>query len=358
MKLLKTFKSNLSRKSQFLIGIILALFIMLIVLLAYVNLGNLNVNSQIRIQGVIYDMILKADDEDSLIKLSKTSSKNIDYTLKKDESVITEERVIERDDGSELRVLVFKPVDVKPNATALLWIHGGGYALGSAYTQFDIAKSFIESSNTVVISPEYRLSTEAPYPAALNDCYDTLKWIVDNADDLTINKDQIFVGGESAGGGLTAALSLYARDKQEVKIAFQMPLCPMINDKMNTPSAIENHELVWDSKRNRAGWRLYLGDLYGSNYVPKYAAAMRETDFSDLPPAYTYVSDLDPFYDDTLGYINNLKASHVEVTYNIYKNAYHGFLNIAPKAEISKEARKNLLDAYQYATEHYFSEQG
>lgn len=357
MKLLQNFKNKLSKRSQFLAGVIFVVLIILLVLSAYVNLAHLNVNSQLRFQGVLYDTILKADDEESLIKLSETSSKNISRELKKDESVITEEKTIKRSDGSELQILIFKPVNMEPDATALLWIHGGGYALGSAYTQFEIAKSFIETANTVVISPEYRLSVEAPYPAALNDCYDTLKWVADHADDLEINKDQIFVGGESAGGGLTAALSLYARDMKEVSIAFQMPLCPMINDKMDTPSAIENHELVWDSKRNHAGWRLYLGDLYGSNHVPKYAAPMRETDYSNLPPAYTYVSDLDPFYDDTIGYVNNLKADHVEVNYHTYKNAYHGFLNIAPKAAISKTARKDLLDAYRYATEHYFAEQ-
>lgn len=93
-----------------------------------------------------------------------------------------------------------------------------------------------------------------------------------------MRRDKIFVGGNSAGGGMTAALTLYARDKGEVNIAFQMPLYPMLDDRP-TKTSKNNDAPVWNTKSNIAAWKLYLGDDYGTDRVSKYAAPARETDF-------------------------------------------------------------------------------
>src|SRR5690554_3151528 len=161
------------------------------------------------------------------LKLLSFLSKNLSKVSPSD-SIVTSEQWISREDGSRFRVVIFKSKNHDINVPGILWFHGGGYAIGSPKQTVRIAKLFIERKTCVVISPEYRLSTEAPYPAALEDCFQTLVWIKKNSHSLGINDNQIMVGGESAGGGLAVALSFYARDKHEDSISFLMPLYPMI----------------------------------------------------------------------------------------------------------------------------------
>lgn len=150
------------------------------------------------------------------------------------------------------------------------------------------------------------MSIDAPYPAALYDCYDALLWMKQKSTELKIRSNQIAVGGESAGGGLAAALTLYARDKKEVNIAFQIPLYPMIDDRNKTASALDNNAPIWNSRTNGWAWKLYLGDYYGKD-VPSYAAAARATDYSGLPPTITFVGELEPFRDEVITYVNHFK---------------------------------------------------
>ena len=164
------------------------------------------------------------------------------------------------------------------------------------------------------------------------------------------------VGGESAGGGLTTALSLYARDKGEVNIAFQMPLYPMIDDRMITESARNNNAPVWNSNLNERAWKLYLGELYGKD-VPMYAAAARATDYKNLPPTVTFVGDLEPFRDETIEYVENLKKAGVPVKFEVYKGCYHGFDIACPDADISKKAIKFFIESFKYAVNNYFAAQ-
>ncbi|MGM0900694.1 MAG: alpha/beta hydrolase fold domain-containing protein [Bacillota bacterium] len=145
------------------------------------------------------------------------------------------------------------------------------------------------------------------------------------------------VGGESAGGGLAAALSLYARDTKEVNIAYQMPLYPMMDDRMTTELARENNAPIWNSTTNRWAWKLYLGELFEKD-VPVYAAAARATDYRNLPPTITFVGDIEPFRDETIQYVTNLKEAGIPVDFELYKGCYHGFDIISPTAEISKKA--------------------
>mgnify|MGYP001125490301 CR=1 FL=1 len=121
-----------------------------------------------------------------------------------------------------------------------------------------------------------------------------------HAQELGIRDDQIMVGGDSAGGGLAAALTLYARDQQDVAIAFQMPIYPMLDDRMETESAQNNDMPVWNSKSNALAWRLYLAGLFGTDHVPPYAAPARADRYEDLPPTVTFVGDLEPFRDETI----------------------------------------------------------
>lgn len=273
------------------------------------------------------------------------------------DELIYQQHWIERKDGGKLRICIYRPRSVKSNVPGLLWLHGGGYAMGVPEMDENAIKNFIERKHCIVVAPDYRCSVEEPYPAALDDSYAALLWMKHNADKLGIRSNQIFVGGDSAGGGLTAALSLYARDKGTVNIAFQMPLYPMIDDRMITKSSKNNHAPIWNSRLNYIGWKLYLGGDFKTTRVSKYAAPTRETDYSNLPPTCTFVGSLEPFKDETIAYIENLKAAGVTTFFKVYDRCYHGFDASCPDAKVSKEATKFLLDTYSYAVEQYFAEQ-
>lgn len=250
-----------------------------------------------------------------------------------------------------------KVSSLQKEVPGLLWIHGGGYAIGAPEQDENFIKNFINECDCVVVAPDYCLSTTAPYPAALEDCYTALLWLKAHATDYHIRNDQIMVGGDSAGGGLTAALTIYARDKKEVSISFQMPLYPMLDDRMLTESSQKNDAPVWNTKSNEYGWKLYLGELYGADQVPAYAAPARLADYHGLPPAFTFVGSIEPFRDETIAYMEALKSAGIPVEYRIFEGCFHAFDLMGSGTDIAKEATGLLLQNFRYATEHYFAPQ-
>ncbi len=313
------------------------------------------IDKQLRAAGIFNNIFLKSTGESMFRKRQKLMNKLMAGKncrgLQCSEEWITREK-----DGSKLRIRIYRPLIPKTNVPGILWIHGGGYAIGVPEMSTETYKRFIEASNCVIVAPDYRLSIEAPYPAALEDCYEALLWMKNHGKELGIRDDQLMAGGESAGGGLTAALTLYARDKGEVKIAFQMPLYPMMDDRMLTESARENNAPVWNSDMNRIAWKLYLGELYEKD-VPVYAAAARADNYRGLPPTVTFVGDIEPFRDETIQYVDNLRKAGVLVDFEIYKGCYHGFDMVCSGAKVSKKAISFLLKSFRYAVSHYFAKQ-
>lgn len=313
------------------------------------------IDKELKITGRFIKIINSSFSESRLRfinKYMKTTGMKIN-----DKTIKFEEVWIPRKNGSKMRICIFKPLEPKENVPGVLWLHGGGYAIGMPEQALKFAKSFIEVSDCVVIAPEYTLSIEAPYPAALEDSYEALLWMKSHAKELGIRDDQLMVGGDSAGGGLTAATTFYARDKGEVNIAFQMPLYPMLDDRMTTESAKDNNAPVWDSKSNAVAWKLYLGNLFETPKVSYYAAPNRAEDYFKLPPTATFVGELEPFRDETILYVENLKRAGVAVHFEIYKGCYHAFDQICPKAKVSKAAISFLVNSFTYAIDHYFAEQ-
>jgi acetyl esterase/lipase len=160
------------------------------------------------------------------------------------------------------------------------------------------------------------------------------------------------VGGESAGGGLAAALCMYARDKGKVNIAYQMPLYPML-DCEDTESSKDNHAKVWNTTKNHIAWKLYLRSLRNRR-IPKYASPSRCTDYSNLPPAYTYVGDAEPFYCETITYVENLRQAGVPARLDIYQGEYHAFDMMKPNSPNAKLAKERFCKEFMYARQHYF----
>lgn len=255
-------------------------------------------------------------------------------------------RIIETSDGRmKLIILTYG------RGPGILWIHGGGYVLGMAsMVTYSMGRMLASKYGGVVVSPEYRLAKKAPYPAALEDCYAALKYMYDHSDELGIDRNRIIVGGESAGGGLAAAVCQYARDKGEVPVSFQILLYPML-DCEDTDSSRDNHGHVWNTKRNHWGWRWYLRDLYGTDHVPPYASPSRASDYSGLPPCYTYVEDGEPFYDETLTYVQKLKEAGIEALVDVFHGNIHAF-DALFWTKNAKEAKKRLLRASEKYMKH------
>lgn len=259
----------------------------------------------------------------------------------------------------------------KDGVPGILWIHGGGYMLGGTYmSPMTCAPMLAKCSGATVVFPDYRLAWQAPFPAALEDCYAALEWMYENADDLGIDRSKIVVGGESAGGGLAAAVCIYARDKGRIPIAMQIPLYPML-DSEDTATSSDNHGRVWNTRRNHWGWRHYLGTPYRSRSickklsvsnlshsesagiesgqsepVSKYASPARETDYSKLPPCYTFVCEGEPFYAETLTYIMNLKNAGVPAKVDVYPGNIHAFDMLRPWNKQSRLARQRLCENF------------
>lgn len=271
-----------------------------------------------------------------------------------DNKTIIETIYIDRDDGSKLRVLFCRSKNViidKP-VTGVMWIHGGGYAIGLPEQDYMFASLFAKDGSSIVVLPDYTKSIDKPYPQALNDCYLTLKYMYENASTLNINKKQIFVGGESAGGGLAAALCLFARDNKQYEIAYQMPLYPMLDDRCIEKSSIDNDAPVWNSKSNEIAWNLYLRGI-DKESVTSYAAPSRAIDLSNLPEVCTYIGTIEPFYDETIKYFNRLKEAGVKVNIKEFKGCYHAFDLFGSKTSLGKEARNYLLKCFKNAQERY-----
>ena len=256
-----------------------------------------------------------------------------------------------------LKLLVAEPDNAPGPVPGILWIHGGGYMTGMP-EMLHISRpvQILQAGLGVVVCPQYRLAWRAPYPAAVEDCYAGLLWMKERADELGINSDQLFVGGESAGGGLTAAVCLMARDRGQVNIAYQMPLYPML-DCFDTESSRDNHGHVWDTARNHWGWRHYLGKLQDSADIPAYASAAREVDYSGLPPTYTFVSTGEPFYAETLEYVENLQGAGIEAHCDVYEGDTHAFDMLMPWQDTSKEAARQFMLHYLDALEKYHAPQ-
>ena len=180
----------------------------------------------------------------------------------------------------DVRVLIHRPKNQTDVLPGIYYIHGGGYILCTADMFSSSCEHYVEQFNCVVVNVDYRLAPEHPYPAPIEDCYSGFTWFAEHADELNVDPDRIVVVGASAGGGLTAALTLLARDRKGPKIAAQFPLYPMIDDRCNTPSNNEiTDERVWNGIGNRVAWDMYLGELKDAEDVPIYAAPARAEDY-------------------------------------------------------------------------------
>ena len=252
--------------------------------------------------------------------------------------------------AGKVPVLILTPAKRPPGDIGLLWIHGGGYITGmKEMVYMSRAASLVEKFGITVFSPGYRLAWRKPYPAAADDCYAVLRYMNDHRQDLGIRR--LMVGGESAGGGLAAAVCMMARD-QGLPVSCQMPLYPMISN-LDTESSRNNHGKIWNTRRNHFGWRLYLRGN-AKKPVSPYAAPAGQTDYAGLPPCYTFVGDGEPFYAETLQYVNNLQAAGVHAEADVYHTNVHAFDMLYPESEPGREAIRKFEENFRKMAEGTF----
>jgi acetyl esterase/lipase len=233
-------------------------------------------------------------------------------------------------------VRLFRPVGVAGPAPALLWIHGGGFVIGTARQDDPVCRGFSKTLGITVASVEYRLAPEHPYPAPLQDCYAVLTWL---AALPAVDPGRVAIGGASAGGGLAAALALLARDRGEVSPAFQLLVYPMLDDRSGAAADKPNYRL-WNARANRFGWTAYLGSA-----DPVVAVPARRDDLSGLPPAWIGVGDNDLFHDEDLAYAERLTSAGVPCQVEVVPGVFHGFDLVAPKAPVSQRFFASQCDA-------------
>src|SRR5215510_271081 len=242
----------------------------------------------------------------------------------------------------EVVIRVHRPVGISEPLPCVYSIHGGGYIVGS-YTMDDPRFDDLSPRMPCVgVSVEYRLAPETPYPGPLDDCYAGLQWVWEHAKEIGVDRDRIGVSGTSAGGGLAAALALLVRDRGEMSLAFQLLECPMLDDRQATSSSRRDGLPVWTKEANTFGWECYLGDLYGTDDVPAYAAAARALDLANLPPALVIVGGADGFRDEDIEYALRLGQCGVQAELHVLPGAPHG-VQLAAGSAIAKRWR-TLVD--------------
>jgi acetyl esterase/lipase len=262
-------------------------------------------------------------------------------------NVIREDRSVPGPDGEpDITVRVYRPAGADGALAGIYYIHGGGMILGDIEGEDAAATRICDEVGAVVVSVEYRLAPEHPYPAPVEDCYAGLAWMAKNATELGVDPDRIAVYGASAGGGLTIATALLARDRGGPALRFMMPIYPMIDDRNETPSSHEITDIgVWDRAGNMEAWGWYLGD----KPADQYAAPARTEDVTGLPPAFIDVGTIDLFRDEDIAFAQRLMQAGVPCELHVYPGAYHASETLAAEAALSQRIWATRIAALKSA---------
>ncbi|QGP81293.1 alpha/beta hydrolase fold domain-containing protein [Sphingobium sp. CAP-1] len=252
-------------------------------------------------------------------------------------------------EGREVPVRIYVPAGDAAMRPAILHIHGGGYVMGSVATNHVWNMLLAANVGAVVVSVDYRLAPETPAPGSVEDCYAALCWLHREATALGVDAARIAVRGESAGGGLAAALCLLARDRGGPAIAHQNLIYPMLDDRTCITRQPDHlGAFVWTPQANAFGWRALLGGNPGAADVSPYAAPARAGDLSGLPPAFVAVGALDLFLAEDMDYARRLIEAGVATELHVYPGAYHGF-DVLPDAPASIRMKQDAVAALRAA---------
>lgn len=248
--------------------------------------------------------------------------------------------------AGDLALRIYRPVNPAATRPGIYFIHGGGMVLGNLDTDHLTAVMLSETLGAAVVSVDYRLAPENPYPAGADDCFAGLQWMAAHADEVGFDPSRLALYGGSAGGGLAIATTLRARDTGGPAICFVMAPYPMIDDRNETASSREIVDIgIWDRAGNIEAWEWYLGGAEAD----QYAAPARATDLAGLPPHFIDVGDRDMFHDEDAAFAEHLSAAGVSTEFHVYPGAYHASEVFAPTAALSQRIWATRIAALQKA---------
>lgn len=266
-------------------------------------------------------------------------------SFERDGAFTVSERDVPGPDGApDVRLLVCRPTGATTALPGVYFIHGGGMVLGDNRSGVDEALDWAQELGMVVVSVEYRLAPETPHPGPVEDCYAGLVWTAAHAAEIGVDPDRVVVAGGSAGGGLSAAVALLARDRGGPALLGQLLVYPMVDDRNDSPSAVQMGDTgTWGRTANDTGWTALLGAARGGPDVSPYAAPARERDLSGLPPAFIDVASAENFRDEDVAYALRIWRAGGSAELHVWPGGFHGFDVFAPQAQISQEARAARL---------------
>jgi acetyl esterase/lipase len=279
---------------------------------------------QIKIEEMSHQIVLKPDIANRIIILNKQVSSG--------------------DRQPPVKIVIARPANrIFELLPVIFYIHGGGLCTGTAETELPTLARWAAELGCVVVSPEYRMLPEYPYPAAVDDLQGVYQWIGKNSDELGIDASRIVAAGSSSGGHLAAALAYRLKDNGDQQFCAQILFFPVMDDRFAQPSSNINFANVWLPGTEQLMWQAWLGDLYGSDVNPD-AVPGRTRDFSGLPPTILHTAELDHGRDDCLAYAQGLMRAGIFVDLHVWGGAYHTFDQLQPECELT-ERYNNLISA-------------
>ncbi|QSX07880.1 alpha/beta hydrolase [Alkalibacter rhizosphaerae] len=263
-----------------------------------------------------------------------------------------EEKIPGLGEAPKVRVKVYEPEEAEEDLLpALLFLHAGGFFLGMPEMSDELCRNLAEFVECKVVSVDYRLAPEHPYPAAVEDSYAALEWIFQNSSSLDVDPERIAICGVSAGGCLAAGVALMARDKGTIDPCLQMLLYPVLDHRHVTASsrAIDDSR-TWTTGKSKMAWEAYLGDLNGD--VPAYASPATSEDLKGLPRTYIAACELDILRDEAVEYARRLYEAEVATELHVLPGTFHAFDAIVPKADISIRFEGEIIHVLQEVFEN------
>lgn len=257
--------------------------------------------------------------------------------LPKPTDVVTTDYEAITSDGARLLLRWYVKAGSAPGA-AVYYVHGGGMILSNVSIYDRPVSRYVSASGVPFLSVEYRYAPEYPHPIPVEDCYTGLRWLVDHAPELGVDPMRIAVMGDSGGGGVAAGLAILTRDRRGPKLARQILIYPMLDDRNIQPDPHLVPFMTWSYADNLTGWDALLGAARGTPQASPTAAATRVVDPSGLPPTYIDVGELDIFRDEDIAYAQRLQAAGVSTELHVHPGVPHGWEVFAPTIAVSARA--------------------
>ncbi len=248
-------------------------------------------------------------------------------------------------DAPEVRIRLYTPNGLAGTVPGLVYIHGGGFVIGTLDSEHGNCLALCRNLGIVVVSVDYRLAPETPYPGGLEDCYATLHWVRENSAALKLDPARLGVFGQSAGAGLAAATALLARDRHGPRLCFQFLGIPELDDRLTTQSMQQFDDTpMWNRPNAELSWDYYLGDRFkrGADNVPYLAAPARAENLSGLPPAYVSTMEFDPLRDEGVQYALRLMQAGVATELHSYPGTFHGS-SLFAAAQVSRREAAEMF---------------